>query len=114
VGHELACGLRANPVQDSARVSYPRHVIRGFVASLPGGTTLSTWAVEVVVPVSATLSGPDTSPGAPGEVHLEAASIEAAGTGAVPVPLAVGLSVLLGLFGAAGERPTVRQRWFPP
>jgi hypothetical protein len=45
-----------------------------------------------VVPIGVTLSGPDTSLGAPGEVRLEAASFEAAGTGAELVPLAVGLS----------------------
>jgi hypothetical protein len=55
-----------------------------------------------VVPMGTMLSCPDTSPGAPGEVSLEAASIEVAGTGAVLVPLAVCLSVPLGLFGAAG------------
>jgi hypothetical protein len=60
----------------------------------------SNWAVEVV-PLVATLSGLDTSPSASGEVRLEATSIEAAGTGAVPVPLVVGLSFPLGLFGAA-------------
>jgi predicted nucleotidyltransferase len=63
---------------------------------------LSTWAVVKVVPIGATLSGPDTSPGAPGEVRLEAASFEAAGTDAELVPLAVGLSVPLGFYGAAG------------
>jgi hypothetical protein len=52
--------------------------------------------------MGAMLSGPDTSPDAPGKVRREAASIEAAGTGAVLVPLAVGLSVPLGFFGAAG------------
>jgi hypothetical protein len=52
--------------------------------------------------MGATLSGPETSPGAPGEVRLEAASFEAAGTRAELVPLAVGLSVPLGYFGAAG------------
>jgi hypothetical protein len=102
LGHELASGLRANPLQESTRVFHPRHVHRGFVSSLPGGTTLSTWAVEEVLPMGATLSGRDTSPGGPWEVRLEAASIEAAGTGAVLVPLAVGLSVPLGFFGAAG------------
>jgi hypothetical protein len=54
------------------------------------------------MPLGVTLSGPEMSPGAPGEVRLVAASMEAAGTGAVLVPLAVGLSVSLGLFGAAG------------
>jgi hypothetical protein len=55
-----------------------------------------------VVTMGATLTSPNTSPGAPGQVHLEAASIEAAGTGAVLEPLAVGLSDPLGLFAAAG------------
>jgi hypothetical protein len=68
----------------------------------PGETTLSTWAVVEVVSMGATLSGLDTSPGAPGEVRLEAASFEAAGTGAELVPLAVGLRVPLGFIGAAG------------
>jgi hypothetical protein len=63
---------------------------------------LSTWAVEETVPLGTTLSDPDTSPDAAGEVRLGAASIEAAGTDTVPVPLAVGLSVLLGFIGAAG------------
>jgi predicted nucleotidyltransferase len=67
----------------------------------PSRTTLSSWAVVEVVPMGATLSGPDTSPGAPGEVRLEAASFEAAGTGAELVPLAVVLSVPLGFVGAA-------------
>jgi hypothetical protein len=49
-----------------------------------------------------TLSGPDTSPRAPGEVRLEVMSFEAVGTGAELVILAVGLSVPLGIVGAAG------------
>jgi hypothetical protein len=67
----------------------------------PEGTTLSTWAVERALPIDATLSGLDTSRGTPEEVNLEAASIKAAGTGAVLVNLAVGLSVPRGFFGVA-------------
>jgi hypothetical protein len=43
------------------------------------------------------LTGPDMLPNVPGEVSLAAASMNAAGTAAVSVPLAVGLSVPLGL-----------------
>jgi predicted nucleotidyltransferase len=63
---------------------------------------LSTWAVVEVVPMGSTLSGPDTSPGAPGEVGLEAAYFQAACSGAELVPLAVGLRVPFGFVGAAG------------
>jgi hypothetical protein len=55
-----------------------------------------------VVPVSATLSGLDTSPGAQGEVSSFAASIEAAGAGVVLERLAVGFRVTPGLFDAVG------------
>jgi hypothetical protein len=68
----------------------------------PGGKTLFTWAEVEVVPMGATLSGPDTSPCALGGVSLEAASLEAVDTGAELVPLAMGLSVTLEFFGAAG------------
>jgi hypothetical protein len=40
---------------------------------------LSTWAVVWVVPIGVTLSDPDTSPGALGEVRLEAASFRSSG-----------------------------------
>jgi hypothetical protein len=63
VGHDLTCGLPANPVQKSARVSHARHVHWGFVHRFPWGTTLSNWAVEAVQ-LDAMISGPDTSPGA--------------------------------------------------
>jgi hypothetical protein len=62
------------------------------------GTNLSTWAMEEAVILGATLSGR----GGAGDVRLEDASIDAAGIGAVPVPLAVGWSVPLGLVGAVG------------
>jgi hypothetical protein len=75
---------------------------------------LFTWAVVGVVPMGATLSGPDMSPGAPGEVRLEAASFEAAGTGAELVPLAVGLSAHLAFLVRRGDCPSVRQQWRPP
>jgi hypothetical protein len=45
------------------------------------------------------LRGSDTLPDVPGDVRLEAAFSEAADTAAVPVPLVVGLSVPLDLFG---------------
>jgi hypothetical protein len=54
------------------------------------------------MPMGATLSNADTSLGAPGEVRLEASSIETAGTGAVLVSLTVGLTVQLGFLGGAG------------
>jgi hypothetical protein len=76
----------------------------------PGGTTLSTWAVAEVVSMGATLSSPDTSPGAPGEVRLESAFIEAAGTCAVLVNLTLGLSVPLAVSGTAGDYPSARQQ----
>jgi hypothetical protein len=50
-----------------------------------------------VVPLGVTLRGPNTLPEVPGDVRLGAASQEAAGTAPVPVPLAVGFSVPLGL-----------------
>jgi hypothetical protein len=68
----------------------------------PGGTRLSTWTMEWVVPWGATIRGPYTLPGAPAEVRLGAASIEAAGADAGSVILAVGLSVPHGLFGVTG------------
>jgi hypothetical protein len=45
----------------------PRHMHRGFVASLSGGGggNFVHCTVEEVVPFDATLSGPDTSPGTP-------------------------------------------------
>jgi hypothetical protein len=56
-----------------------------------------------VVLMGATLSGPDTSPGAPGEMRLEASSFEAARTVAELVRLVgVGLSVPLGFIGSMG------------
>jgi hypothetical protein len=94
LGHKLACGIRANSFQERGRVSHLDTYTGILLRRSPGGKTLST-----------SLSDPDTSTGAsgaPGEVRLQAASIEAAGTGVVPVPLAVGLSAPLGLFGAAG------------
>jgi hypothetical protein len=68
----------------------------------PGGTTFSTWAVEEVVLISVPPIGPDTSPGAPGEVRLCVASFEATGTDREPVPLAVSLGGPLGLLSAVG------------
>jgi hypothetical protein len=80
----------------------------GCISSIRGGTTLSTWAVEVVS-IGATLLGPDASPGAPGIVLLEAASIETADTGALTKHLAVDTRVSFGLFGAelSGCHPDV-------
>jgi hypothetical protein len=96
LGHELARGRRANPVQECARTFHPTRTL-GLFRRSPGGTTLTTRALLVVL-VGATLSSPDTSPGAPG-----AASVESGGKGGVPEPLFVGFSVSLGLFvGAAG------------
>jgi hypothetical protein len=66
-----------------------------------GGARFSTWAVVVVVPLGVKLRGQDTLPDAPGDVRLGAASEEAADTAAVPVLLAVGLSVPLGLLSSA-------------
>jgi hypothetical protein len=43
---------------------FTRHAHRSFLVLLLGGTTLSTWALSVM-PIDATLSGPDTSTGAP-------------------------------------------------
>jgi hypothetical protein len=54
-----------------------------------------------VVPLGVPLRGPDTLPDAPAHVRLGAASEEAAGAAAVPVPLAAGLSVPLGLLTSA-------------
>jgi hypothetical protein len=62
----------------------------------PGEARFSTWAEFGMVPLGVTVRGPDTLPDVPGDVRLGAASMEAAGTAAVPVPLAVGLSVPLG------------------
>jgi hypothetical protein len=47
--HEIAFGLRVNPVQEFARVFHPRNVHRGLLRRSPGETTLSTWAVVEVV-----------------------------------------------------------------
>jgi hypothetical protein len=68
-----------------------------------GKTHILCWnhLVVVVVPLGVPLRGPDTLPDAAGYVRLDAASEEAAGTAAVPVPLAVGLSVPLGLLISA-------------
>jgi hypothetical protein len=83
-------------------VSHPRHIYRGFTASIPGGAPLFTWAMEGAVPLGATLRVPDTSPVVPEEVRLRATSIEAVDPDKVSVPLAVGLSLPLGLFGSEG------------
>jgi hypothetical protein len=55
------------------------------------------------VPAGESLIGPNTSPGAPGEVRLCATSFEVAGIDGVSVPLAMGLSDSLGRLGAAGR-----------
>jgi hypothetical protein len=84
------------------RVFTPETFTGVLLRRSPGRTTLSTWAEVEVVSMGATLSGPDTSPCASGEVRLEAASFEAAGTGAELVNLAVGLSFPLRFNGGAG------------
>jgi hypothetical protein len=63
----------------------------------PGGGLFSTWAAVKVVPFGVPLREPDD----PAAVRLGAASLEAVGTASVPVPLAVGLSVPLGLLTSA-------------
>lgn len=70
---EFACGLLVNPVPEFVSLYNVEYVHRGFVPSLPGerATTLSTSVVKEVVPNVATLRGPDTSTGAPGEVSLK-------------------------------------------
>jgi hypothetical protein len=64
-----------------------------------GGKDLSTWAPGV--PSGVPLIGQVTSPGAPREVRFSVVFIETVGTGGITGPLAVGLSGLLGIFGAA-------------
>jgi hypothetical protein len=54
-----------------------------------------------VVSVGVPLRGPDMLPDDPADMRLGAASEEAVGTAAVPVPLAVGLSVPFGLLNSA-------------
>jgi hypothetical protein len=63
----------------------------------PGGTRTSTWAAVKVVPSGLPHRGPGTLPDGPADVRLGAASFVAAGTATVPVPLAMGLSVPVGL-----------------
>jgi hypothetical protein len=63
----------------------------------PRRARFPTCAVVVVVSLGVTLRGKDTLPDVPGDVRFGAASEEAAGTAAVPVSVAVGLSVPLDL-----------------
>jgi hypothetical protein len=65
-----------------------------------GGGGFSTLAVVVVVPLGVPLR-PGHATGCFTDVRLGAASEEAAGTAAVPVPLAVGLNFPLGLLTSA-------------
>jgi hypothetical protein len=63
---------------------------------------MTTWAVCVVVAAGVPLIGPYTSSGAPGEVRLSVASIEATVTGRMTLPLVVGLSGPLAFLAAVG------------
>jgi hypothetical protein len=102
LGHKRVRGLRANPFQKLRGFFTPETYTGVLLRRSPGGTTFSTWALEGVVLVGVPPIGPDTSPCAPGEVHLWAASFEATGTDREPVPLAVNLGGPLGLLSAVG------------
>jgi hypothetical protein len=81
----------------------PDTYTRVLLLRSPRGARFSTWAEFGVVPLGVTLRGPDTLPDVPRDVRLGAASQEAAGTAAVLVRLAVGLSVPLGLLLISAE-----------
>jgi hypothetical protein len=89
------------------------HTLGFYYVAPRVGARFSTWALFTVAPLGLTLRGPDTLPVVPGDVRLGAASVEAAGTEAVPMPLAVALSVSLGFFSQRGDSPSVRQRCCP-
>jgi hypothetical protein len=103
LGHDACLRTSRESIPEICSCFSPQARIQGvLLRRSPGKTTSSTWEVLDVVPLDATLSCSGTSPCSPGEVRLEAASIEAGDTGAVQVPLAVGLSVPRNLFGALG------------
>jgi hypothetical protein len=64
--------------------------------------------------MGATLSGPDTSPCAPGEVRLEVVSFETAGTAQSWYPWLCALAFDLTFSVRRGDRPSVLQQLYPP
>jgi hypothetical protein len=97
----LARDLSENPLEEVPRVPHHDTYTGDLLLRSTVGVEFSTWPLVVVVPLGVSLRGRDTLPDAPGNLRLSAASEEASGTAAVPVPLVVGLSIPLGLLASA-------------